>query len=160
MDNPDPDTSARDDVSEEPNFWRDVIISAYVKLGTTYAHPEDAAREPFLGELVDAVREVVDHHVAAAGFFEHKDKTYDAIQGSIEDYEEKGLSPEEANEAGWSERRFLIRDIIKRNLDIFAPTSNGISRTIQQNNRNNNFMGIPGLSAPYCRAAVGSSIFR
>ena len=108
---------------DEHKRWKYIISAAFnkVSFGPNFTEPEQIVKEPYLSEMVDAMGTVVRTHLQFATEMEHIDDTYEQINKLIARYEFKhGYDTKEAHQTAWHDRRFLIREVLEKNLDTVA----------------------------------------
>ena len=123
------DSSSKGDESEEsedeeesdqsPDYWRNVIAQAYDELEIDYEDPKDALREPYLSELIDAIRKQFDRHFQFVHYMENDDAVYESIAHRENYYNNQEDLFDDATELAWHDLRFRVRNEIEQNLDLF-----------------------------------------
>ena len=114
----DSDGKDEDEGDDAPDYWRDVIAEVIEDGGLKVKAAELVLQEPFLSDFVSKIKDNVEDKVQFAKDMEEKDDCYQKINDAIEEYENKEYDREEAVEAAWHDRRFLVRRVIEKNMDL------------------------------------------
>ena len=114
---------------EEPkaqgnDHWRTAIDLTIEKMNDDgyefFEDPIKMLREPYLGEFVHELQQVVESRIKFANYFENDDPVYVSISRIKEKAEEEdALEEDECADIAWSQRRFAVRKIIRENIDLF-----------------------------------------
>ena len=123
--NEEEETEEEDDNEENEDYdeemcWKEILEES-AEDGYMTEHPERYLTDPYLGAIVERIKNVVQQKLKIAHYLEDDDGTYREIKETIERYENQGCLDDEAVEKAWSERRFLIKKKIKEHLDVFRP---------------------------------------
>ena len=100
----------------EAKYWRDVMTE--VAETHTMANPSLYLKEPFLSQIVDEMKEIVEEKIQFTKHMEETNEVYCKLNKTIEKYEEMDMDRQEAVDAAWHARRFLFKDVIEDNLDL------------------------------------------
>ena len=92
---------------EDP--WKEVLKAAKEEYGET---SDNLFVEPYLSQFVEHVKDFVEEKMQFVKNMEF-DKCYEKINKSIETYINRGFNRQEAVDAAWSERRFLVKQIME-----------------------------------------------
>ena len=125
----DDDESDEDD--EETTYWREIIIEAadYVE----FNEPKDLLHEPYLSALVEEMREIVEERLEFSNHMKKHNEIYERIIMAKKRYKDE--SEEIASQTAWSDKRFVLKQVIAENMDIFdeiAETDENQEDTIEQ----------------------------
>ena len=108
------ESESDDDEKESP--WREIMEEACdnVKLESA----EGVLFEPYLSEFVEAMKNAAEERFSFVRQME-QDSGYEMLSDTIEKYEHSdGYEKEEAIDAAWHARRFLVKQIIIDNIDV------------------------------------------
>jgi len=102
-----------DEDDKESEVWERVILEALA----TVEDPEvdtlkDVFQEPFLGRIIKAIRHVLDDYTSVAEVIENSD-VCSKIENTKQHLEEKGYGENEATEAAWEQRKFLVKRLLR-----------------------------------------------
>ena len=105
-----------DDVTESP--WRQIIAEACDNAAIKIDTAESVLLEPFLSEFVEAMKTAAEERFSFVRDME-QDSDYILINDTIEKHEvNEGYEKEEAIDAAWHARRFLVKRMVKDNIDL------------------------------------------
>ena len=107
----------QDDEGKTNEQWRRILKMAKERLPAEVG--ADALKMPYLSELVDNVKDIVEDLVQFAQTMQDDEETYGKISARIEEYEEKDYERDEAVDQAWLNSTFLIKRIAQKNADIF-----------------------------------------
>lgn len=96
------------------DYWDEMI--GYATKFVEYEEPKDLLHEPQLSEMVDEIRKAVTARVKFANYMENDDEIISQIQKAVNRHEVDGTDEEAAVEAGWLDKRVLIKREIKKRL--------------------------------------------
>ena len=104
--------------------WRIVINFTIDKMERTghkpLSDPKEILQEPYLSEFVRELSWVVDNRIKFANAMQKRDDVYKSIALlKAQIMENDSIDEESCAEKAWSKRKFVIRKIIKENLDLF-----------------------------------------
>lgn len=103
-----------DEEDGDTDYWREIIATACQ--GIEFEDPEDLLREPQLSHAVDAIRQLVENRLAFAAHIEYDNEVYERIKAEMDRLD--GLNEDDAQEAAWHNKRFLIKRVLAENLDV------------------------------------------
>ena len=104
------------DSDDENDYWGEVIEKAASKIEVE--NPEKLLKEPYLSEMVDEMRQVVEKRIKFANYMQNKDAVYQKIETAKARHHEDDddSDDEEAEETGWNDKRFLLKRVIAEHL--------------------------------------------
>ena len=97
------------------DYWGNMICTAAKSVD--HDETEDLLHEPQLNEMVNAIRKIVQKNIKFANYMEHEDDIVDQIGKAVERHENDGADKDAAEEAGWLDKRVLIKRKIQKHLD-------------------------------------------
>jgi hypothetical protein len=107
-----------DDATDQNDYWLNVISDALDNYDMQIPTAEDIAKEPYLSDFVNAMKLVVEEQIQFVKHMEEEDELYQKINETIERYESNDYDREEAVDAAWHDRRFLMRRVIEDNMNM------------------------------------------
>jgi hypothetical protein len=117
------DSESGDETDEETDkesvYWRELIEKAALSMNLKFDDPKELLLEPILGEIVDNIRKQAEHYIEVSNYLEDTDKTYKTIINRSERYLKDGYNDEDALVTAWHECKFVIRNHIAKNIDLF-----------------------------------------
>ena len=116
---PEDDSDEDNDDDDKKNaVWTYFAEKAAERLGIDLSTSSFILREPYLSEFVHEIDKIVSVHLAAAQHMENDDNIFGKIKNKMEKYEDDGFTKAEAWETNWSDRRFLVQEVLKK-LNLF-----------------------------------------
>ena len=94
------------------DYWENMICTAAESVD--HDEPEDLLHEPQLSEMVNVIRKIVLKNIKFANYMENEDGIVDQIGKAVERHENDGADKDAAEEAGWLDKRVLIKREIKK----------------------------------------------
>jgi len=132
-----------DDSEKEQLVWRHILLKISFHIphfpGNT-KNPKELLYNPHLKIfIIDPLRKMIDEFIAFVNVLKAS-SVYEAIEDTAEKLEGKeGFSEEEAAEAAWETRKFLIKhEILKPNLDLFEKLYDDNDDENDEDNDDNN----------------------
>jgi hypothetical protein len=117
--------SVKSSDSEEPdsdpkkrNYWLNIVSDALDNYDIQIPTAEDIVKEPYLSDFVNLMKIVAEEQIQFVKYMEEEDDLYRKINETIERYESNDYDREEAVDAAWHDRRFLIRRVIEDNMNL------------------------------------------
>ena len=118
------DTDSEKSSDSEENYWSELIIETCreMDLKNEIKSPKDVLFEPMLSRFLEELRDNIDKRMKFADYMNSHDKIYQEIQNTVERYERNDLEEDEAFEKAWNERKYLLKRMLKDNLDVIERT--------------------------------------
>ena len=107
--------SGEEQMSDD-DYWRQIIQEAGENF--EFEHPENLLQEPYLSQIVDEIRQVVDRKLQFAEHMLHHDKIYARIKRAKKKYKDESDDEDDSDKMAWSDKRFLIKRMLANNLDV------------------------------------------
>jgi hypothetical protein len=103
---------------EEKDYWLNVVSDALDNYDMQIPQAEDISKEPYLSDFVNAMKLVVEEQIQFVKHMEEEDELYQKINETIERYDSNNYDREEAVDAAWHDRRFLLSRVIEDNMPL------------------------------------------
>ena len=102
-----------EDVDEVNDYWREIVSNAAYEL--EYDSHEDLLSEPFLSQVVDKMRKIVEDRLAFSNFMLSNSEIYHKIQRRKTHLEDDGPSEDDEalTETAWNDNRFRLKKVIE-----------------------------------------------
>ncbi len=123
------DTESDKSSEPEENYWSESIIEICreMDLKNEIKNPKEVLSEPLLSRFLEEIRDNIGNRMKFADYMKNHDKIYQEIQSTAEQYEQKELDEDEAFEKAWNKRKYLLKRMLRDNLDV-------IEKTLDENN--------------------------
>ena len=109
----DPET----DDEETEDLWPEIIKNAYSEFKKVAKAPLSLILvEPYLSQFIENVKDYVEKRIRFNDVMQ-QDEHYKKIADLIDTYKEEDFDKDEAIDAAWHKRRFLVRKIVKGYID-------------------------------------------
>jgi hypothetical protein len=112
------DSEESESAPSQPDYWLNVVRDALDNYEMQIPSAEDIVKEPYLSDFVNSMKFVVEEQIQFTKHMEDEDETYKKIMETIERYESNDYDREEAVDAAWHDRRFLVSRLIEDNMEI------------------------------------------
>jgi hypothetical protein len=103
---------------EETDYWLNVVSDALDNYDMQIPQAGDIAKEPYLSDFVNAMKLVVEEQIQFVKHMEEDDELYQKINETIERYDSNNYDREEAVDAAWHDRRFLLSRVIEDSMPL------------------------------------------
>ena len=111
----DPETEPDDEETED--LWPEIIKNAYREFKKVAKAPLSLILvEPYLSQFIENVKDYVEERIRFNDVMQQDDH-YKKIADLIDTYKEEDFDRDEAIDAAWHKRRFLVRKIVKGYID-------------------------------------------
>jgi hypothetical protein len=112
------DSEESDSDPKKRNYWLNIVSDALDNYDIQIPTAEDIVKEPYLSDFVNLMKIVAEEQIQFVKYMEEEDDLYRKINETIERYESNDYDREEAVDAAWHDRRFLIRRVIEDNMNL------------------------------------------
>ena len=108
------------DTDDEYDYWQVLISETFKEMGLRreIKNPKEILLDPVLSEFLEELRENLEGRMKFAEYMQNKDKVYQEIQNTAERHSRKDLDEDEAFEKAWNERKYLLKRLIRDNLNV------------------------------------------
>ena len=105
---------------DDYDHWQVLINETFKEIGLhkEIKNPKEILREPLLSEFLEELRENLETRMKFADYMQNEDKVYQEIQNTAERHSRKDLEEDEAFEKAWDDRKYLLKRLIRDNLDV------------------------------------------
>lgn len=114
------DEEEEDEPDEDHDYWREIVATAAGNVD--YDDPEELLKEPKLSEMVDEMRQIVEARMAFAEYMMNDDAVFHKIT-KAKTRNDDGDSDDEAEETGWNDKRFLLKRVVEKHIDVLNDES-------------------------------------
>ena len=134
------DQSEQKEQEEEQDYWEMLIEETCreMNIKKEIRNPKDLLVEPILGEFLEELCQQLESRMKFAQYMEDHDKVYQEIQTTAERFREKDLDEDEAFEKAWNKRKYLLKWLLRDNLniikDVLNESDDGENSEIEDNN--------------------------
>ncbi len=118
------DTESEKSSESGEHYWSELIteICREIELKNEIKYPKEVLFEPMLSRFLEELRDNLDSRMKFADYMKNHDKVYQEIQNTAERYERKELEEDEAFEKAWNDRKYLLKRMLRDNLDVIEKT--------------------------------------
>ena len=108
------------DTDDEYDYWQILINETFKEMGLhkEIKNPKEILLDPILTEFLEELRENLEGRMKFAEYMQNQDKVYQEIQNTAERHSRKDLDEDEAFEKAWNERKYLLKRLIRDNLNV------------------------------------------
>ena len=119
-DDDDEESIAGSDDSDEScaDPWRELISETCEQADIDVESAEQVLQEPYLSEFLEMMGKILQKKINMVKNLQEKDATYEKVQSTIDRCTDKDYDDDEAFEKAWDKRKFLLKKVLKNNLDL------------------------------------------
>ena len=112
--------------AEQQDHWEMLIAETCreMDIHKEIKNPKDIMTNPVLSEFLEELRQNLESKMDFAQYMQNEDKTYQELQNTAERFSRKDLDEDEAFEKAWNERKYLLKRLLRDNLDIVQKVLN------------------------------------
>ena len=111
---------------EDQDHWEMLIDETCreMNIQKEIQNSKDILVDPILGEFLEELRQNLESRMKFAQYMEDHDKIYQEIQTTAERFRQKDLDEDEAFEKAWNKRKYLLKRLLRDNLNIIENVMN------------------------------------